>query len=120
MHRHLQFAKDGSTIECISELKEIETGHPNLLYFPETGENRHITFGWRLIDGAWHEPLPPAEEESLSRQLAEIDSELRRMYDAEQFAAWKGEDAAPVKMDKDELLKKGRELREKLDKICMG
>ena len=122
MHRHVQFANDGVTIEGISFLSAIEVGRRNLLYFPETDENGHITFGWRFINGEWLEPLPPAEEDTLKNELCEIDCKLRQIYDEEQFSAWKGE--APKKgngsriNEKKALLARYNKVKAQLAELC--
>jgi hypothetical protein len=118
MHRHIQFAPDGMTVEGISDLSSV------LLYFPLTEENRHVTLGWRLVKGEWLPPLQPpepTEEDILSYELSEVDGQLRRIYDEERFAEWKGETAAaPLKAGagaKDTLLARSGEIKTRLTKL---
>jgi hypothetical protein len=118
MHRHIQLAPDGVTVDGVSHLSAI------VLYLPETEDNKHITLGWRFIDGEWLPPLPPpepTEEEVLINELAEIDYKLRQVYDAEQFSAWKGESAdEPLTAEinvKEQLLSHFKDVRGRLAKL---
>jgi hypothetical protein len=116
-YRHFQFAEDGITVVGISELAAV------MLYFPKSEDNEHINFGWRFIDGEWHPPLPPpepTEEDCLLRELDEIDSRLRQLYDAERFAVWKGEtvtEPLPELNIKEHLLTRSKAIQEQLTKL---
>jgi hypothetical protein len=114
MHRHIQFAPDGVTVEGISDLSSV------LLYFPLTEENRHVTLGWRFVKGEWLPPLPPpepTEEDILSYELAEVDGQLRRIYDEERFAEWKGETSDTGTKAKETLLSRSGDIKTRLTKL---
>jgi hypothetical protein len=111
MHRHIQFAPDGVTVEGLSELSSI------LKHFPETDDNKHVTLGWRYIDGEWLPPLEPPEEDKLYDELSNIEGQLRQLYESEQFAAWQGEPVPDNKESKAGLSTKKRDIRAKLDKL---
>jgi hypothetical protein len=111
MHRHIQFAPDGVTVEGLSELSAI------LMHFPETDDNKHVTLGWRYIDEGWLPPLEPSEEDKLYEELSDIEGQLHRLYESEKFAAWQGEPAPDNKENKTRLSTKKRDIQAKLDKL---
>lgn len=91
-YRHFQFGEDGITVVGISYLSYIIEDNPNVIYFPETPENEHVTHHWRFIDGEWYAPASQFTDEMLLEQeLSEIDNELKEMYNNEQFSLWIGE-----------------------------
>lgn len=131
MYRHAQIDGNGIVVG-ISELSAIEVGRPELVYLQEDSPlYSEVTFGWRYIDGEWHEPLPPSEEELIENEIQEVNAQLRRMYDDEKYSVWLGTDnsifqsvsSATIQatgfsaMNKEQLIRHMKELQEKLDEI---
>lgn len=90
-YRHFQLSEDEITVIGISELSNIEKDRKDLIYFPETPDNSHITFGWRFINREWFEPSLQTQEELYEQELSDINFELKNIYENEKYKEWLGE-----------------------------
>lgn len=118
-YKHIQL-NEMNIVEGISYLSGILPNIPGLIYIPKDAPNySDISFGWQYKNGEFIPPLPPTQAVLAEYDLAQIDSELKDIFEQEKFNEWLG----VVQIQtfgisrKDELIERRNELINILNKL---